>query len=88
MGVRRSEQHLGTWQSYPQDGLLLSVGRRALGRNHHGHVVAILSQRGGSRGHAEGFRERLKVLLAEDGVHELDDLILQEEANTACDLPQ
>lgn len=79
---------LGTWKSYPQDSLFLSVGRRALGHNHNGHMVAILRERSGSRGHTEGFREWLKVLLAEDGVHELDDLILQEKANTAWDLPQ
>lgn len=48
---------LGTWKSYPQDSLFLSVGRRALGHNHNGHMVAILRERSGSRGHTEGFRE-------------------------------
>ena len=48
---------LGTWKSYPEDSLFLSVGRRALGHNHNGHMVAILRERSGSRGHTEGFRE-------------------------------
>lgn len=87
-GNSNQSSTLGTWKSYPQDSLFLSVRRRALGHNHNGHMVAILRERSGSRGHTEGFREWLKVLLAEDGVHELDDLILQEKANTAWDLPQ
>lgn len=58
-----------TGRSYPKDGLFLSVRSRALRHNHHWHVVAILGQCSSSRGHAEGFWERLKVLLAEDGVH-------------------
>ena len=48
---------LGTWKSYPQDSLFLSVGRRALGHNHNGHMIAILRERSSSRGHTEGFRK-------------------------------
>lgn len=69
--------------SYPQDSLFLSVRSRALRNNHHWYVIAILGQCSSSRGHTEGFWEGLKVLLAEDCVHELDDLILRAKGNKA-----
>lgn len=48
---------VGAWKSYPQESLFLSVGRRAFRHNHNRHMVAILGECSGSRGHTEGFWE-------------------------------
>jgi len=40
------------------------------------HVEAVVGESGGGTGHTEGLSQRVPGLLAEDGVHQLDDLVL------------
>lgn len=77
---RQSEQHSGDMEVIPAGQPVPECGRRALGHNHNGHMVAILRERSSSReATLKASESDSKVLLAEDGVHELDDLILQEK---------
>lgn len=51
----------------------------ALSTDDDWYVEAVAGEsRGGAR-HAEGLRERVPGFLAEDGVHQLDDLVLRRE---------
>lgn len=42
-------------------------------------MEAVAGQSGGSGGHAESLSQRVPRLPAEDGVHQLDDLVLEGE---------
>lgn len=57
----------------------LAVGHRggALCADDNRHVEAVAGEGGGGARHAEGLGERVPGFLAEDGVDQLDDLILQ-----------
>jgi len=61
---------------YLQGGLAVGHCGRALGSDHHRQMEAVVAECHGGPCHAEGLRHGVPGLLAEDGVHQLDDLVL------------
>lgn len=57
-------------------GLAVRHSGRALGADDDGHVEAVAGESRSSAGDTEGFRQGVPRLLAENGVDQLDDLIL------------
>lgn len=64
-------QHL-----YLQGWLAVGHCGRALSTDNDRHMEAVAGESGGGTCHAEGLRQRVPGFLAEDGVHQLDDLVL------------
>lgn len=62
---------------YLQAGLAVGHSGRALRRDHHRNVEAVVGQSSGSAGHTESLSQRVPRLPAEDGVNQLDDLVLE-----------
>ncbi|KAF3855789.1 hypothetical protein F7725_016512 [Dissostichus mawsoni] len=93
--VRRLHQHVGGGQRLRHDvsdeelrirqrnsvtgGLAVGHGGRALSADDDRHVEAVVGESGGGAGHAERLGERVPGLLTEDGVHQLDHLVLWGE---------
>lgn len=66
-------------QLYLQGRLAVGHGGRASSVHEDRNVEAVVGQSGGGVCDAEGFGQRVPGFLAEDGVNQLDDLILQRE---------
>lgn len=65
---------------YLQGRLVVGHGGRALSADHHRDVEAVVGQGGSGARHAERLRQRVPRLLTEDGVDQLDDLVLRGES--------
>lgn len=52
---------------------------RALSTNNDRHMEAVAGESGGGTRHTEGLSQRVPGFLAEDSVHQLDDLVLLGE---------
>ena len=59
----------------------MAVGHsgRPLGCDDHRHVEAVVAEGSSGAGYTEGLCQSLPGLLTEDGVHQLDNLVLWEE---------
>ena len=63
-------------RAYLQGRLAVGHSRRALGSDNHRHVEAVAGEGDGGPSHAEGLRHGVPGFLTEDGVYQLDDLLL------------
>lgn len=64
---------------YLQGWLAVGNSSWALGSDDYGYVEAVAGQSSGGACHAESLSQRVPGFLAEDRIHQLDDLILCEE---------
>ena len=71
-------------RAYLQGGFAVGHGGRALGSHNHRHMEAVAGEGDGGTRHAEGLRHGVPGLLTEDGVHQLDDLLLCSGRKEVC----
>lgn len=62
--------------AYLKDGLAVGHGGGALGADNHRDVETVAGEGRRCTRNAEGLCQRVPGLLTEDGVHQLDDLVL------------
>lgn len=65
--------------TYLEYGLMVRHSSRSIRHYNDWQVVTILRKGSCSTSHTEGFRKILKVFLAENGIHQLDNLILKKK---------
>lgn len=63
-------------RAHLQSGLAVGHGGRAQSTHHNRHVEAVAGQSSSSSCYTEGLSQRVPGLLAEDGIDQLDDLVL------------
>ena len=81
-GIKHCAQESGSadiQHLYLQGWLAVGHCGRALSADNDRHMEAVAGESGGGTCHAECLSQRVPGFLAEDGVHQLDDLVLWGE---------